>query len=257
MLADTCRAAASRGLDVNAWTVFLHADRPGEAPDCSPKRLRRPLPGRPVPGQPRRASLRARARRDIARYEVSTILAESLHYHGLEHGHHHERYFIELGPRARYLLGLCFCEHCLAAARRLGVDGEGVREQVRGSSSGSSPGALRRRSGRGRAGGAGGVAGGELAAFLDVRAEVVATLAAEATEVAAANGRRFVFMELAGAAKGYATGRPTGAPAADTAWRMGVDLPAAAGRRGGRGARLRGRRRPPEVRPRGVPRCAR
>jgi hypothetical protein len=31
-------------------------------------------------------------------------------------------------------------------------------------------------------------------------------------------------MELAGAVKGYATGRPTGAPAADTAWRTGVDL---------------------------------
>ena len=31
-------------------------------------------------------------------------------------------------------------------------------------------------------------------------------------------------MELSGAVKGYATGKPTGAPAADTAWRTGVDL---------------------------------
>jgi len=70
----------------------------------------------------------------------------------------------------------------------------------------------------------GAVAGGELLAYLDVRAEVVSTLTAEAAEVASASGRRFVFMELAGAVKGYATGRPTGAPAADTAWRTGVDL---------------------------------
>ena len=63
-----------------------------------------------------------------------------------------------------------------------------------------------------------------LLAYLDARSEVVSTLAAEASEVAAANGRRFVFMELAGAVKGYATGLPTGAPAAETAWRTGVDL---------------------------------
>lgn len=226
VLADTCRAAASRGLDVNAWTVFLHADRPGEAPDCSPSNAFGDLyPADLCPANPDvRAYVRALVA-DIARYEVSTILAESLHYHGLEHGYHHERYFIELGPRARYLLGLCFCEHCLAAARRLGVDGEGVREQVReelervfaGDPSEAGLAEVEREE-------LAAVADGELAAFLDVRAEVVATLTAEATEVAAVNGRRFVFMELAGAAKGYATGRPTGAPAADTAWRMGVDL---------------------------------
>ena len=34
VLAETCRAAAARGLAVRAWTVFLHADRPGEHLDC-------------------------------------------------------------------------------------------------------------------------------------------------------------------------------------------------------------------------------
>ena len=38
------------------------------------------------------------------------MLAESLHYHPLEHGAHHERYFVELGTAARLLLGLCFCD---------------------------------------------------------------------------------------------------------------------------------------------------
>ena len=53
---------------------------------------------------------------EVARVGVETIVAESLHYHPLEHGYAHERYFVPLGPRARYLLGLCFCRHCLVAA---------------------------------------------------------------------------------------------------------------------------------------------
>jgi hypothetical protein len=35
-------------------------------------------------------------------------------------------------------------------------------------------------------------------------------------------------MDLSGAVKGYWGGRPTGAPAADIAWRYGIDLPALA-----------------------------
>ena len=50
------------------------------------------------------------------------------------------------------------------------------------------------------------------------------SLAAEAAEVAAAAGKPFVFMDPSGAVKGYATGRPSGGPAADISWRLGVDL---------------------------------
>ena len=68
---------------------------------------------------------------DIASKGVATVVAESLHFHGLEHGFHHERYFIELGAFGRYLLGLCFCEHCMAAARRRGVQAESLRTEAR------------------------------------------------------------------------------------------------------------------------------
>lgn len=227
VLADTCRVASTRGLDVNAWTVFLHADRPDEYPDCAPCNAFGDLYTADLcPANPDVRTYVRAVVADIARYEVSTILAESLHYHGLEHGYHHERYFIELGERARYLLGLCFCPHCLAAAGRVGVDGVAVREVV---------GEELERVFSTEATDAGGeielsrnelatVADGELLAYLDVRADTVATLVAEATDVAAGAGRRFVFMELSGAVKGYATGKPTGAPAADAAWRAGVDL---------------------------------
>jgi hypothetical protein len=161
---------------------------------------------------------------DVARYEVQAVLAESLHYHGLEHGYHHERYFVELGARARYLLGLCFCEHCLAAAARAGVDGKTVRDAVRGEleavfadSSAAGGDELERDR-----------FAGELGSYLDVRADTVTSLVAEAAETAAGFGKPFVFMDLSGAVKGYASGRPAGGPAAEVAWRFGIDLAALA-----------------------------
>ena len=113
---------------MHAWTIFFHTDRLDEHQDC----VTRNAFGDPYPSDlcPANPDARAYARAlvaDVARYDVASIIAESLHYHVLEHGYHHERYFIELGARARYLLGLCFCEHCLDRARRAGVDGDRVQ----------------------------------------------------------------------------------------------------------------------------------
>jgi hypothetical protein len=220
VLAETCRAAEARGLAVNAWTVFLHADRAGDHLDCVTQNAFGDLyPADLCPANPDvRAYVRALVT-DIARYDVQAIVAESLHYHGLEHGYHHERYFTELGSRGRYLLGLCFCEHCLARAAHAGVDGDAVQNTVRGE--------LEQIFDDRRAVTEGEFEPkqlGELAPYLTVRADTVTTLAAEAAEAAAAAGKRFVFMDLSGAVKGYATGRPVGGPAADVAWRFGIDL---------------------------------
>lgn len=228
VIEETCRAAAARGLGVHAWTVFLHLDRPDEYPDCVTRNaFGDPYSADLCPANPDvRAYVRALVA-DVARHEVASILAESLHYHGLEHGYHHERYFIQLGERARFLLGLCFCDHCLAAASARGVDGDAVRRAVREELEqdfADSAAAARHESGKLTLDALQNVAGGELAGYIDARAETIATLAAEATEVAEAGGARFVFLELAGAVKGYATGRPAGGPAADISWRVGVDL---------------------------------
>nr|MBA2712102.1 hypothetical protein [Rubrobacteraceae bacterium] len=133
-LGELCEAAGERGMHVNAWAVFLHNDRLGFShPECATQNvfgdyyLTDLCPSNP--------DVRIYARTlasDIARYEVSTILAESLHFHGLGHGYHHERYFEDLGTIGSYLLGLCFCRHCLEAARRKGVDAEMVHSLVRG-----------------------------------------------------------------------------------------------------------------------------
>jgi hypothetical protein len=227
-LGDLCAAASERGMDVNAWMVFLHSDRLGFThPECATQNafgdryLTDLCPSNPEV----RAYARALAS-DVARYEISTILAESLHFHGLAHGYHHERYFEELGTVGTYLLGLCFCVHCLAAARRSGVDAEMVQHSVRnelerrfagdGSDEGSEELARDRLAAFG---------GEQLLGYLDARTETVTSLAAE---VSAAAGASLVFLDLSGAEKGFATGHPTGEAAPTIGWQVGIDASALA-----------------------------
>ena len=215
-LPATVAAAERRGLAVRAWTVFLHNGALAEAhPDCAPENA---FGDRYVtelcPAHPDvRAFARALAA-DVAGLGVATICSESLHYHGLEHGYAHERYFVPLSARVRHLLGLCFCEHCLVAARAQGVDGEAVRRGAREEIERAFERAAEED---------GDVERDE---YARVREQVVTSLVEEVAEAAGATPLEFI--DLSGAVKGYATGRPTGGPAPEIAWRFGIDVPAVA-----------------------------
>jgi hypothetical protein len=227
-LTEAVSATRSRGLAVHAWTVFLHADW---TCDPRPEACERTAFGDPLltelcPANPAARAYAVALAGDVASHGVATVVAESLHYHPLEHGYHHERYFLPLGGRARFLLGLCFCGHCLAAAGERGADAERIRgfavdeleRAFAGEPGPDEPSLEEARS----------LAGGELAALLDARAERVATLAGEVAAAASAEGARFAFLDASGAVKGYATGRPEGDAAPSIAWRLGVDVEAVA-----------------------------
>jgi hypothetical protein len=229
VLADLCREGAARGLRVRAWTVYLHNYTLGEShPECACRNAF----GDPhltdlCPSNPQVRAYTRALTADIASKGVGSVVAESLHFHGLEHGFHHERYFIELGAFGRYLLGLCFCEHCLAAAERRGVEAKRLREEARrelerrfASPAADEPELVRAQVAE--------FAGGELQGYLETRADTVASLAREAAAAAAAEGATFAFIDLSGAVKGYATGRPTGDAAPTIAWQFGIDIPAVA-----------------------------
>jgi hypothetical protein len=225
-LGDLCAAAGERGMAVNAWAVFLHSDRLGFThPECTTQnafgdRYLTDL----CPSNPEVRAYACALASDVARYEVSTILAESLHFHGLTHGYHHERYFEELGTIGTYLLGLCCCIHCFEAAHRTGVDAEMVHRLVRdelerrfadgGSSEG--PEELTRD-------GLAAFGGEQLLGYLYTRIETVTSLAAEVSSAAGA-GTSVAFLDLSGAEKGFATGHPTGDAAPTIGWQTGVDV---------------------------------
>jgi hypothetical protein len=224
---ELCAEADRRGLEVHAWTVFLHNDTLGvRYPECAPRNaFGDPYVTNLCPANPDvRAYARALAG-DVARLGVTSVFAESLHYHPLEHGYAHERYFIELGPLSRYLLGLCFCEHCLAAARERGVDGEAVarfaREELELVFERAGTKAPREDVVRDEVAA---LASGELGGYLKARDATVASLAGAAASAARDEGASFSFMDMSGAVKGYATGRPTGEAAPTIAWKLGVDV---------------------------------
>jgi hypothetical protein len=226
VLADLCREASSRSLQTRAWTVFLHNYTLGEAhPDCACRNVFGDAHLTDLcPSNPDVRAYVSALTADIASKGVTAVVAESLHFHGLEHGFHHERYFIDLGAFGRYLLGLCFCDHCMTAARLRGVQVESLRTEARrelerrfdAQPEPEEPELVRER--------VGAFAGGELAAYMDARSQTVISLVTEAARSARAEGARFVFIDLSGAVKGYATGRPQGNPAPDTAWQFGIDV---------------------------------
>jgi hypothetical protein len=228
VLAELCDAAAAREMKKTAWTVYLHNSRLSAAhPEHAPCNAfgDRSLTDL-CPADPAVRSYVLALTGDICRYPVDTIMAEALHFKTIEHGYHHERYFLDLGATGRFLLGLCFCEWCMAAALERGVDGEGVRRNVqmflldvfeRGSG-GHEPLDLDL---------IGAVAGGEMAGYVESRAHSVSTLVAAAADVARDSGVGFTFSAHGGSAKGGGT-KSSDRPG--DAWVLGVDLPEVASR---------------------------
>jgi hypothetical protein len=227
-LGDLCEAAERRDMSVNAWAVFMHSDRLGfEHPECAPQNafgdryLTDLCPANP--------DVRAYARAltsDIVSYGVSNIFAESLHFHGLGHGYHHERYFEELGTVGTFLLGLCFCGHCLEAASLSGVDAELVHRLVRdelelrfkvGQGS-EQPEELTREALQP-------FGGGQLLGYIDARIRTVTSLAEEISAASEEN-TNVAFLDLSGAEKGFATGEPAGGAAIELGWQNGVEVAA-------------------------------
>lgn len=224
---ETRREADRRSMELHAWTVFLHNTTLGSRyPQCAARNAFDDVYVTDLcPANPEVRRYAVSLATDLMRYRPDGILAESLHYHPLEHGFHHERYFVDLGATARFLLGLCFCDHCLSRAGERGVDAhalkQAARDRIQAAFDSPPPDEgvtdVDRREVRS-------LFDGQLGEYLDMREDAVSTLAAEITTAVDSGGGRFTFMDLSGAVKGYATGRPTGDPAPTIAWRLGVNI---------------------------------
>lgn len=131
---DTVRAAAEKaGLETRSWVVCCHNTPLGRA---YPDTVTRTAFGDPLYHNlcPSNTDVRTYIRalvKDIAGHGVRTIELEALQFQGYAHGEHHEREGIAFTPALRFLMGLCFCEACHAAARQAGVDLAAVQRFVR------------------------------------------------------------------------------------------------------------------------------
>lgn len=219
-------AGRERGAAVDGWSVFMHvdADRPG--PGAHVDAFGTAFAEQLCPARPASRAYAVALARALVRAGLTEVLAESLHHHGLEHGVHHERLLFEPGPVGRFLLGLCLCDACIAGADALGVDGAVLRDDVRILLEGMFergeplPGDVGTRAD------AAALLDGRMGALLDAREAAVTSLVGEVARACADEGGALTVLDSSGAAKGYADGRPTGAPAIEIGWRFGLDVAA-------------------------------
>ncbi|MEQ1900218.1 MAG: hypothetical protein ABL866_05750 [Devosia sp.] len=123
----------SSGLAVNVWLVLLHNTRLGMA---HPNAVVRNAFGDPYfynlcPSAPEALAYAIGLARDVTEsYPVSGISMEAPGFTPYAHGFHHEFALMKLNPWLENQLGLCFCDHCVAAAERAGIEAKRLKAQV-------------------------------------------------------------------------------------------------------------------------------
>jgi hypothetical protein len=231
-LQKACRGAERRGLVVRAWTNNTHSTVQASAhPDCAIRNAFGDLYINSLcPANPDVRAYFGALNSDLAGYPLDALLVESACYMPFDHGYHHERCLVPINALAKFLLGLCFCEHCLAKVAAEGVDADKLRTYVAsqldrhlaGDPSDLDDGALSKQRVEK-------LAGGDLAGMLAARQSIVTSLVGEIKDAVAKVSRVPVLvMEWSGGLRGAGMGMPVGdtsTAAPDRAWQDGVDLP--------------------------------
>jgi hypothetical protein len=208
-------------IGVESWTVFLHNTGLAERhPDlASVTCFGDAILSNLCPANPDVAAYSAALAGDISARGVD-VIAEALSGQTFAHGHHHERSFTPIGAGDEAILALCFCPHCESAANEAGIDVErlsaAARVRVQRAYGGAAPlpatiPALAES------------LGDDLPGYLRVQQAAVTALAERVGATVRGNGQRLSFMDLTGAVLGYGDGAPSGAPAAEQAWRLRID----------------------------------
>jgi hypothetical protein len=130
---DVLRDLTRSDLQVNVWLVLLHNTRLGMA---YPDAVVRNAFGDPYyynlcPSAPDARAYAIGLARDVTEsYPIAGISLEAPGFTPYAHGYHHEFALMKLNPWLENQLGLCFCEHCVAAAEKMGVDAKRLKAQT-------------------------------------------------------------------------------------------------------------------------------
>lgn len=219
---DVLRELTTSGMQVNVWLVLLHNSRLGMA---HPNSVVRNAFGDPYyynlcPSAPDARTYAIGLATDVtSAYPVAGISMEAPGFTPYNHGYHHEFALMKLNPWLENQLGLCFCEHCVAAAEKAGVDARRLKAQVADDiaayldSDIDTPPDMAEAFWRADI-----VANGDLRRYLDFRNDLVTSLVAEIRAAVRQDANVAVIPSVA---------RPTGG-----AWYEGSDLPALARKAG-------------------------
>lgn len=223
VLAEVIAGAAGCGMEVSAWAVMLHddtvgADHPAVQVNCWGDGAAGVL----CPAHPAARAYVQRIVEELTAYPIASLRLESLHYHGLHHGHHHERLLETHPPLALWLLGLCFCRHCRAGATEWGVAVDRLRVELRRWLTASfdkppedvplSRATLAE------------LFGGDILGYVAARQEIVSSLVGGVVDIAAAAAIRTTFVDMTMIGARRLLGAGLSQLAVDAGWIDGVDV---------------------------------
>lgn len=121
-------------MPVTGWTVGLHNTPLGQA---HPELVVRNAYGDPLwnalcPAQPEVRRYLVSLCADLAHnHPVAEVAIETPGWQAYRHGHHHEFELIDLTPAAQVLLGMCFCDACVASAAQAGINAADLARRTR------------------------------------------------------------------------------------------------------------------------------
>ena len=206
------------GIAVNVWLVLLHNTRLGM--DHADAVVRNAF-GDPYfynlcPSNPDARAYAVGLARDVTEsYPVSGISVEAPGFTPYAHGFHHEFALLKSNPWLENLLGLCFCDYCVAAAEGRGIDARRLKAEVAADIQVYLDAGIDFPTDMAEAFWRADIAaGGDLGRYLDYRNDVVTSLVAEIRAAVRPDANVAVIPSVA---------RPTGG-----AWYEGSDLKAQA-----------------------------
>ena len=133
MLGTLIRRRDAGGPSVSCWTVCLHNTRLGM---LHPSHVMRTAHGDAhsyalCPSSPVARAYVTGLTAEISHiYHPDRIELESPDFMGFSHGFHHEKDGLGLLPEDVFLLGVCFCDHCLKRAASSRIPAEAARLEV-------------------------------------------------------------------------------------------------------------------------------
>jgi hypothetical protein len=122
----------ARGLHLTAWTVFLYNHHlAAQFPEAAKHdALGNLYPAQLCPANPNVRAYTLALVDDLARtIKPDAFYLESLSYLPCTYGFRNPKVFTPLTPRSEFVLGVCFCEHCLRAAGE-GLDAGKFKNEV-------------------------------------------------------------------------------------------------------------------------------
>ncbi len=182
--------SSQQNFEISAWGVFLHNGSLGAAfPECTVENaIGNRFLSDLCPSNPQVRSYCYGLAEDLMSRGIDSLAIESLHFHGVRHGEHHERFFLEMSPITEFLLSLCFCASCLNRFAEVDGDGARLKSQITEALSDflqdQDPWLGLELTKERLAG----ICGAEILSYLHVREETVSSLYKEIAEIARSHG---------------------------------------------------------------------